>query len=91
MKEPASAPYVRAYLFMSAHTLCVLPTSFTQLEKHLCARNCSLFRAIAHVALWGPYEQQLLLSAWITCHTSYMRFCSHKAPTPSELKFDDIC
>ena len=54
-------------LFMSAHTLCVLPTSFTQLEKHLCARNCPLFRAIAQGPQWGPHEQ-LLLPAWITCH-----------------------
>ena len=44
---------------MSAHT--VLPTSFTQLDKHLCARNCPLFRAIAHGGPdWGPYEQMLI-------------------------------
>ena len=58
---------LQLYIIMSAHTLCVLPTSFTQLEKHLCARNCPLFKAIAQGPQWGSHEQ-LLLPAWITCH-----------------------
>ena len=52
--------------YVGTHTV-RLPTSFTQLEKHLCARNCPLFRAIAQGPQWGPCEQ-LLLPAWITYH-----------------------